>query len=45
VERAQGRFELRTVTTGTRTGDLVAVDGVAVGERVVVDGAVLLVPQ
>ncbi|MBX7084411.1 MAG: efflux RND transporter periplasmic adaptor subunit [Nannocystaceae bacterium] len=45
VELARGRYEVRAVTIEARSGDLVAIDGVAVGERVVTDGAVLLVPQ
>jgi cobalt-zinc-cadmium efflux system membrane fusion protein len=43
VERGRGQFERREVTTGTRSGDLVPVlSGVGVGDRVIVDGAVLL---
>ncbi len=43
VEQAPGRFTRREVQLGARTGTRVAVlGGVGVGERVVVDGAVLL---
>jgi cobalt-zinc-cadmium efflux system membrane fusion protein len=43
VERGRGQFERREVTTGTRSGDLAPVlSGVGVGDRVIVDGAVLL---
>src|SRR4029453_4514559 len=43
VERAPGRFARREVELGARAGTRVAVlSGVSVGERVVVDGAVLL---
>ncbi len=43
VERAPGRFERREVTTGARAESLLAItQGVQVGDRVVVDGAVLL---
>ena len=43
LERAPGRFERREVTLGPRTGDVVPiVSGVQAGERVVVDGGVLL---
>src|SRR5262249_17734084 len=43
VERGPGQFERREVTTGVRTGPLVAVaEGLAPDERVVVDGAILL---
>ena len=46
VERAPGRFERRQITTGPRSGDVVAVlDGLQVDERVVVDGAMLLKGQ
>jgi cobalt-zinc-cadmium efflux system membrane fusion protein len=46
VEGTAGQFERREVTLGTRSGDLVPVlSGVKVGERVVVDGAVLLKGQ
>jgi len=42
-ERTPGRFERQEVRIGWRRGDAVAVvDGIAAGERVVVDGAVLL---
>ncbi len=43
VETAPGRFEQRTVTLGTRAGDLVrVVSGVKPGERIVTDGVMLL---
>lgn len=43
VEQSKGRFEMREVVTGNRVGDFVAVvSGVSVGERVVVDGVMLL---
>jgi cobalt-zinc-cadmium efflux system membrane fusion protein len=43
VERGPGQFERRVVTTGVRTGDLVAItSGLDVKSRVIVDGAVLL---
>ena len=43
VERAPGRFERREVTTGPRDESLLAItQGVQAGDRVVVDGAVLL---
>ncbi len=43
VERGPGQFERRVVTTGVRTGDLVAItSGLGVNSRVVVDGAILL---
>ena len=43
VEQSKGRFEMREVVTGNRVGDLVAIiSGVSVGERVVVDGVMLL---
>ena len=43
VERAPGRFERRPVATGARAESLVAItQGVQAGDRVVVDGAVLL---
>lgn len=43
VERGPGRFERRVVTTGPRSGDVVAVlSGLQADERVVVDGAMLL---
>ena len=43
VERATARFERREVVLGAREGDRVAVlSGVTPGERVVVDGAILL---
>lgn len=45
VETGPGQYVIRRVTVGTRTGDMVALlDGAAVGERVVVDGGVLLLP-
>ncbi|HET8533272.1 MAG TPA: efflux RND transporter periplasmic adaptor subunit, partial [Methylomirabilota bacterium] len=43
VERAPGQFERRPVATGARAESLVAITrGVQAGERIVVDGAVLL---
>jgi membrane fusion protein, heavy metal efflux system len=43
IERAPGQYERREVTVGARSGDLVPVlHGVQVGDRVIVDGAVLL---
>ena len=43
VERAPGRFERRDVVLGARMGErIAALTGVEAGERVVVDGAVLL---
>ncbi len=43
VERGPGQFERRVVTTGVRTGDLVAItSGLDVKSRVIVDGAILL---
>ena len=46
VERAPGRFERRQITTGPRSGDVVAVlSGLQADERVVVDGAMLLKGQ
>jgi cobalt-zinc-cadmium efflux system membrane fusion protein len=43
VEQSKGRFEAREVITGHRSGDLVTiVSGVQPGERVVVDGVMLL---
>jgi membrane fusion protein, heavy metal efflux system len=43
VERGPGQFERRVITSGVRTGDLVAItSGLAVNTRVVVDGAILL---
>jgi multidrug efflux pump subunit AcrA (membrane-fusion protein) len=43
VEQGKGRFEAREVITGHRSGDLVTiVSGVQPGERVVVDGVMLL---
>jgi cobalt-zinc-cadmium efflux system membrane fusion protein len=46
VERAPGHYERRQVTVGTRSGDLVPVlNGLQAGERVIVDGAVLLKAQ
>jgi membrane fusion protein, heavy metal efflux system len=46
LEREPGRYERREVTLGTRAGDLIAVQsGVAAGDRVIVDGAVLLKGQ
>ena len=46
LERGPGQFERRTVTTGVRAGDRLAVrSGLESGDRVVVDGAVLLKGQ
>jgi membrane fusion protein, heavy metal efflux system len=46
VERAPGTFERRQLTLGPRTGETAPVlNGVQSGERVVVDGAVLLKGQ
>lgn len=46
VERSVGEYEVRPVATGARAGGFVAITrGVEVGERVVVDGAFLLIPQ
>ena len=46
VEQAPGRFEPREVTLGKRAGNLVAIlKGLKPGERVVVDGAMLLRPN
>ena len=46
VERSPGTFERREVTTGPRVGDLVPVlGGLQAGERVIVDGGVLLRDQ
>jgi cobalt-zinc-cadmium efflux system membrane fusion protein len=43
VEQSKGRFEAREVITGHRSGDLVTiVSGAQPGERVVVDGVMLL---
>jgi len=43
LERAPGRFERREVVLGPRTGDMLpVVSGVRAGERIVVDGGVLL---
>jgi cobalt-zinc-cadmium efflux system membrane fusion protein len=43
LERAPGRFARREVTLGPRAGDVVpVVSGVRAGERIVVDGGVLL---
>jgi len=43
VEQSKGRFEMREVVLGNRVGDQVAiVSGVTPGERVVVDGVMLL---
>ena len=43
VERGPGQFERRVVTTGVRTGDVVAItSGLDVKSRVIVDGAILL---
>jgi cobalt-zinc-cadmium efflux system membrane fusion protein len=46
VERARGEFERRDVSLGPRRNDAVVVlDGVASGDRVVVDGTMLLMGQ
>jgi len=46
VGRGTGQYERREVTIGTRSGDLVPVlSGVQAGERVIVDGAILLKGQ
>ena len=46
VEQAPGRFEQREVTLGKRAGNLVAIlKGLKPGERVVVDGGMLLRPN
>src|SRR5262249_8327981 len=46
VEQAPGRFERREIATGPRAGDMIPVlDGLRGGERVVVDGGVLLKDQ
>ncbi|MBO0797335.1 MAG: efflux RND transporter periplasmic adaptor subunit, partial [Blastocatellia bacterium] len=43
VEQGRGRFEMREVVVGNRVGDKVAVvSGVKPGERVVVDGVMLI---
>jgi len=43
VEQSKGRFEMREVTLGHRFGNRVAIlSGVTPGERIVVDGAMLL---
>jgi multidrug efflux pump subunit AcrA (membrane-fusion protein) len=43
VERAPGQFQRSVVTTGVRSGDLVAImSGLDASSRVVVDGAILL---
>jgi cobalt-zinc-cadmium efflux system membrane fusion protein len=43
VELEPGQFERRPVTLGMRTGDVLpVVDGLQPGERIVVQGAVLL---
>lgn len=43
VEQSKGHFEKREVTLGHRVGDVVAIlSGVTAGERVVVDGVMLL---
>jgi membrane fusion protein, heavy metal efflux system len=43
VEQSKGRFERRQVELGSRIGEFVAViSGVSLGERVVVDGVMLL---
>lgn len=43
VERARGEFEARQIIPGRRSGDMISIaSGVAPGERVVVDGVMLL---
>ena len=43
VEQAPGQFERREVVLGARRGDMVPVlSGLSAGERVVVEGAMLL---
>ena len=43
LERGPGQFERREVTIGTRSGDVAPVlSGVQAGDRIIVDGAVLL---
>jgi cobalt-zinc-cadmium efflux system membrane fusion protein len=46
VERARGQFERRNVTLGQRRGNTVVVTtGLTAGERIVVDGTMLLMAQ
>jgi membrane fusion protein, heavy metal efflux system len=46
VEKGQGRFQQTEITVGKRTGDLLPVlSGLSAGDRVVVDGAMLLKTQ
>jgi membrane fusion protein, heavy metal efflux system len=46
VEHGPGRFEVRPVTIGTRSGEWLGItSGAKVGERVVVDGGLLLLPS
>src|SRR5262249_21364517 len=46
LERRAGEFQRRDVTTGVRVGDLVSIrSGLEAGDRVVVDGAILLKGQ
>jgi cobalt-zinc-cadmium efflux system membrane fusion protein len=46
VERGPGQFERREVSTGVRTGTVVSIlGGVQAGDRVIVDGAMLLKGQ
>jgi cobalt-zinc-cadmium efflux system membrane fusion protein len=46
VEKAPGRFQQTEITTGKRTGDVLPVlSGLKAGDRVVVDGAMLLKTQ
>jgi membrane fusion protein, heavy metal efflux system len=43
VEREPARFERREIVLGPRVGERVAVlKGITMGERVIVDGAILL---
>jgi multidrug efflux pump subunit AcrA (membrane-fusion protein) len=45
IETGAGEYEIRPVTVGSRAGDKVALlKGVKAGERVVIDGGVLLLP-
>nr|WP_276604514.1 efflux RND transporter periplasmic adaptor subunit [Nannocystis sp. RBIL2] len=46
VERGPGRFEVRAVRIGARSGEWLGLaEGAKVGERVVVDGGLLLLPS
>lgn len=45
VEQGAGRFEIRPIKIGTRAGGKVGIaEGAKVGERVVIDGGMLLLP-